>query len=819
MPDERWQRVKDLIDAALERPAEARETFLQDACGGDDGLRREVESLLRARQEAGEFLSRPAASFPEASEVEGRRIGPYRILSRRGHGGMGVVYQAVRDDDVFRKTVAFKVVHGGASPEHLRRLGRERQILARLQHPNIATILDGGTTDEGQPYLVMEYVEGQPIDAYCNAHGLVTRQRLEMFRIVCGAVHYAHQNLVVHRDLKPQNILVPADGQPKLLDFGIAKLLAAGVDPEDAPTATRLPLMTPEYASPEQVRGQPVTTSSDVYSLGVVLYELLTGSRPYAVPSDSLEGIVRVVCDTEPGLPSATGTSASELRGDLDTILLKALRKDPSRRYLSAQEMADDIRRHLVGLPVLARPDTYAYRFSRFVGRHRAGVSAAALAVTGLLIGTIVAIQLARVARVERTRAEQRFAEVRQLASSFLFEFHDAIKDLPGSTAARQLVVERAAQHLDRLRQDARGDVGLQRELAAAYQRLGEAQGGAGESSLGNTKVALVSYEKALVIRRALVASLTAPADVEGLALLEMKLSRIVASSGDLARAAEMARSAAARLELLATNGHTDLRGQLASVYQTLGYDEARLGDEAAALKSLRKAVDLSEAESATHPTDATARSRLARIQCDLVERLQRRGDYREAAALGQSAQAILEGLVAAEPNNARYRRDLIHALNVGSEAVEAAGDVASANRGRRRSLELAAVLLAIEPGNQHDRIDLTYALHYLGAGLVRSGQIDEGLERLRQARRSAEVTVRADSGNAFGQNRLAEIDAELAFALAKLRIRPAEMCASLHESATIWGRLDHEGRLPGEDRPYLDRTRTLLSACPPGTS
>jgi serine/threonine protein kinase len=301
-------------------------------------------------------------------------------LGEIGHGGMGVVHRARRDDDAFCKTVARKIVRGGAGPEHLRRFGQERRILAQLEHPNIATILDGGTTAEGQPYLAMEYVEGEPIDAYCARCNLGTRQRLDMFRTVCGAVHYAHQNLIVHRDLKPANILVTADGQPKLLDFGIAKLLAANLDPEAAPTATLMPVMTPEYASPEQIRGGPVTTASDVYSLGVLLYELLTGRRPLAVGGDSLEEIVRAVCETEPPPPSDACRSAGsattrhwvtprDLQGDLDTIVLKALRKEPSRRYGSAQELSEDIRRHLVGLPVLARPDTFPYRAAKFIGR------------------------------------------------------------------------------------------------------------------------------------------------------------------------------------------------------------------------------------------------------------------------------------------------------------------------------------------------------------------------------------------------------------------------------------------------------------------
>jgi serine/threonine protein kinase len=348
-----WQRLKSVFQGALEKQAAERPAYLSEACGDDDALRRDVASLLASHDEAGEFLSQPAlpetlGGGPEDAVLgEARHIGPYRLLDEIGQGGMGTVYRAVRDDDAFRKIVALKIVHGGPSDRVEQRFRRERQILAQLQHPNVVPILDGGTTPDGRPYLVMEYVAGEPITQYCDARGLSATRRLGIFRSVCAAVHYAHQNLVVHRDLKPANILVTADGTPQLLDFGIAKLLERA-DESSAPTATLLPTMTPEYASPEQVRGLPVTTASDVYSLGVLLYELLAGRRPYEVGTDSLEAIVLAVCEAEPPAPSAAAARApasathappAELRGDLDTIVLKALRKEPARRYASAHEL------------------------------------------------------------------------------------------------------------------------------------------------------------------------------------------------------------------------------------------------------------------------------------------------------------------------------------------------------------------------------------------------------------------------------------------------------------------------------------------------
>ena len=406
---------------------------------------------------------------------------------------MGTVYRAVRDDDAFRKIVALKLVRGGRHSDYFeRRFRQERQILARLQHPNIATVLDGGTTEDGQPYLVMEHVEGQPITDFCAAQGMGTRERLALFRTVCGAVQYAHQNLVVHRDIKPANVLVDGHGVPKLLDFGIAKLLASGVDPDLAPTATVLPMMTPEYASPEQVKGQTVTTASDVYSLGVLLYELLAGRRPYEVQTDSLEAIVQAVCQTEPRAPSEAVTSgpraartsaASELRGDLDTIVLKALRKEPERRYRTAHELSEDLRRHLEGLPVTARADTIGYRAGKFVRRHRTAVAAAVL-VSASLVGGIVATT--RQARL----AQRRFDEARRLIHTVIFDIQPKMGAVPGTTPLRKDLIESTLQYLEALARDAGDNPALLRELSASYVQLARVQGLQGEANVGDTQAA-----------------------------------------------------------------------------------------------------------------------------------------------------------------------------------------------------------------------------------------------------------------------------------------------------------------------------------------
>ena len=429
MTPERFREIRNLFEAALERLPAEREKFVTAESGGDLELRTEVLHMLRAEAKTGGPIDYPAlaASAPpivigetsrggslmDSHDLEGRRIGPYLLQRRIGCGGMGTVYLATRDDEAFKKRVAVKFVQprlGG--PDLLRHFQQERQILAALDHPNIARLLDGGTTSDGIPYLVMEYVEGKPIDEYCNDRKLNVTERLKLFREVCAAVQYAHQNLIVHRDLKPSNILVAENGTVKLLDFGIAKLLHADGLETPTLTCTGIRLMTPEYASPEQVKGEAITTATDIYSLGVVLYELLTGHRPYRLKSRLLHEVVRIICEEEPTRPSTvisvveevdtegekldmiTPDRVSEVRegkpgrlkkrltGDLDTILLMSLRKEPKKRYSSVEQFSEDLQRHLSGWPLIARRGAFPYRIRKFIHRNRKSLTAAALVVS-----------------------------------------------------------------------------------------------------------------------------------------------------------------------------------------------------------------------------------------------------------------------------------------------------------------------------------------------------------------------------------------------------------------------------------------------------
>ncbi|HEY3883948.1 MAG TPA: serine/threonine-protein kinase, partial [Vicinamibacterales bacterium] len=529
---DRWKRIKTLVNAVTRVSLEARETWLLDACAGDPDLKADVESLLAASESADGFLETPALHAPgvaravldvvDRERLRGRRIGPYGIVRMLGRGGMGVVYLANRADGAFDKTVAIKLVTGGGLDSQLLvRFADERRILAGLDHPNIARLLDGGATDDGTPYVVMEYVEGQPIDVYCRSHRLSVRDRLELFRQVCSAVEYSHRRLVVHRDIKVGNILVTIDGTPKLLDFGIAKLIEPATDPPQR-TATLFRALTPEGASPEQLRGEPVTVATDVYSLGALLYRLLTGEGPYRTLLDTETNIAHAICREQPLAPSArfaAGVHADADRvravhGDLDLIVLKALRKEPERRYGSVQLLADDVQNHLLGRPVAAAPDSWRYRAGKFVRRHRLGLAAVAATLTAIVSGTTIAVYQARVARQEaeiaeaqHLRAERRFNDVRKLANSLIFDIHDSIRDLPGATPAKKLLIDRALEYLNSLSNEASGDVSLQRDLAAAYERVGTVQGDYLENNLGDAEGTLASYKKVLEIRKRIQAN------------------------------------------------------------------------------------------------------------------------------------------------------------------------------------------------------------------------------------------------------------------------------------------------------------------------
>ena len=456
-----WNRLQEIVDAASSLPLAERSEYLEHSCKDDETLRRQADGMLAAYSQAGVFFESAVAKAAEsASYVQdltiGEMIGPYQITCTIGHGGMGTVYRAERSDQQFRQSVAIKLVRTGpgTNQELFSRFRTERQILANINHPNIARLLDGGITDRGLPYLVMEYVEGTTLDRYIATHQMSVFGRLELFRLICGAIQHAHQNLIVHRDLKPGNIMVTTDGIPKLLDFGIAKLLTPDATLNgdfDTVIHTRLAerLMTPEYASPEQIRGEVITTATDIYGLGVLLYELLTGTRPFVIANLSPAEIERLICGTQPrppstlGLQAPDGSTTTRKQTDLDRIVLKALHKFPDRRYLSAAEMSADIERFLNGFPVIARPDSFRYRSRKFIGRHSLAV-AAALAFVAIVVGLSANLAI----QAKRARHEAQSADAVSQFLVGLFEFTKPDATQGRSVTARE-ILDQGTVHLN----------------------------------------------------------------------------------------------------------------------------------------------------------------------------------------------------------------------------------------------------------------------------------------------------------------------------------------------------------------------------------
>lgn len=534
MSAEHWNHVQTILLDALEKPSGQRATFLNKACGKDRQLRAEVVSLLEAADEADDYFSNLAerAGFPPTLDLlplplEGQSIGPYRILQRIGEGGMGSVYLAERADGHFQQQVALKLLHPSSSVSaQTARFRAERQILASFDHPNIAQLLDGGSTKDGRPYLVMEYIKGTPITEYCQTHRLTVRERLKLFRQVAQAVQYAHRNLIIHRDLKPANILVTAEGQVKLLDFGIAKLLEGASLPTEHPhTRTGLHPLTPVWASPEQIQGGAITTASDVYQLGVLLYRLLTGAPPLQ-PGNSLEEMVQMVVHTVPTRPSLSIAENNEvlsenrknlrrkLQGDLDSIVLRALRKNPSDRYTSAEQLAEDIRQYETGRPVLARKGSWRYRARKFLARNRLAVSASAV-ITLLLFSYFVTLTVYN-NRLERERnlAQIEAAKATQVSGFLvdLFEVSDPLVN-NGDTVTARALLDAGAK---RLRQELDDQPAVHAQMAATIAKV--------YNNLGLHQQAHALAEEALTIRRRLSEGPT-PAVVENLLLLASTLN------------------------------------------------------------------------------------------------------------------------------------------------------------------------------------------------------------------------------------------------------------------------------------------------------
>jgi serine/threonine protein kinase/tetratricopeptide (TPR) repeat protein len=705
MQPERWRRLEQLYHSALEQEEGQRAAFLEKSCVDDESLLREVKSLIAYARQTGRIIDEPLEVVAgalagdlhlddgyDADKMIGARIAQYRIVAKLGAGGMGDVYRAARADDEYEKHVALKLVRAGRySSFFIGRFRNERQILASLDHPNIARFYDGGTTDDGVPYFVMELIEGEPIVAYCDKLHLSIGERLRLFFQVCSAVQYAHQRLIVHRDIKPDNILVTAEGVAKLMDFGIAKILDSDHDAgQPDVTVTGLRAFTMGYASPEQIKGEPITTASDVYSLGVVLYELVAGHSPYRALSRSQHDIARAICETEPVKPSTAagrslatmeadnkGKAAPEsvstcrnttpdklrrtLSGDLDQILLKALRKEPQRRYTSAQDLACDLRSYTLGLPVSARHGTFTYRSGKFIRRNKVSLAVAAIFALVVIAGAVAIVREARIARMQEARAERRFESLRKLTDSLLFEFHDSIENLPGSTNARELVVRRALEYLDQIAAEAHNDPATLRDLAAAYERLGQIQSQAFHPHTGGTgslQQANELFGKALEIRRRLASSNPENMTLQSESLASMaNVAVAYEERGDLDRALDLQQQ---RLEiekrLLAKQDSEELRSAIGGSLISIGGLKIWLGDYVSAVDYMQRALAMSQASLDAGPSFQSRRS-LLRAHSWLGTALKFDRKYADAAGETRKALALADQLAADEPDNTYVQR------------------------------------------------------------------------------------------------------------------------------------------------------------------
>src|SRR6185312_15298395 len=529
------------------------DAWLEQQCGSDAELLESIQALLRSLRRERDLSETLLNEKPDIGS-RNKRLGPYQILSLLGRGGMGAVYLAQRADGQYEKKVAIKLVDLPLATEvFFDRFRQERQILAGLDHPDIAGLLDGGISEEGILYLVMEYVEGEPIDAYCSKWAPSLSEKLKLFIRVCQAVQYAHQNLIIHRDLKPDNILVSADGAPHLLDFGTAKLLSPD-KVADAQGLTRHGFLsfTPAYASPEQVLGKAITTASDTYSLGVLLYLMLTGHLPYELNEFTTEEMLEIICNRAPDPPRSSDATFPD--SDLEAILAKALRKEPEARYPTAEQFASDVEAYLEHKPVSARKGTFRYTAQKFLRRNRLAISFASILLLTVIAGVIGTIWQAHVARRAEQRAEERSKDLLQLSDRLLSELDSAIQELPGSTGAQQLLISGVLANLDPMTAEAQHDKATGLSLAKAYMRLGNLQGNPYEQNIGDQQGGIRSLDKAMVILKPIVAS--HPNDfavLETLAHVQNARGEILSMENDNDGAAASLRDSIATFEHLLT--------------------------------------------------------------------------------------------------------------------------------------------------------------------------------------------------------------------------------------------------------------------------
>lgn len=866
-----WDDIERVYLEAAGLPPTDCAAFLDRACVGQPSLRAQVESLLQSDPRSGSFLdvppSRLAADLLENSSLEPGSIGPYRILRWLGEGGMGTVYQAEQQNP--HRTVALKVIKAGLiNDQVLRRFEQECEALGRLQHPGIAQIYDAGTADTGfgpQPYFAMEYIHGRPLMQDAAERSLDVRARLELVARICDAVNHAHQRGIIHRDLKPGNILVDETGQPKILDFGVARVA-------DSAHATRHTdvgqlVGTLAYMSPEQAMGNvlEVDVRSDVYSLGVILYELLAGRLPYHTSGHSLFEAVKTIREKSPAPLSTVGR---DYRGDIDVIAAKALEKDKEHRYATAGELAADIRRHLTDQPIVARPPTTTYQLWKFSKRHKAVVIGTAAVMVALIAGVIVSTLQAVRARTAERAALELFVEVRQLANSILFEINDAIKDLPGSTPARHLLVNRSLTYLDKLAQRASDDVSLQNELAVAYSRIGDVQYAVGGANLGDIAGALVSARKEVAIRDTIALRDKSMGAQLALAQAYQRCSELLEGTGSPAESVTYVTKALAVREALYVRypGDARVRSAVASSYRIAGDQERLKGNPQGAVPLYGKALAVRRELVRQLPDDATQRRMMSidmvRIADglgtpgqpnlgrfaealqgyaealsirealrqsspgsvtaarDVANVLQRQGsllvalkEYPQSLDSSRAALAILTPFWKADPANAEIRRDLAVMEMQIARAQDGMKDDTATENAYRNALAIYRELRQKDLKNDRTVEDLAGAMSMMGQWLRRHGRDREAVEHLVAARAGFDDLMQRNPEAGLYDWRRVRVIAGLADVHLHSGDR-VSACAEYRDAEALGTRLQARGRSNAEDAADLSRFRKELASC-----
>lgn len=722
MTPEQWVHIRSIFEAAQSLAGAERAAYLQEACGTDETIQKEVRSLLEADEDPSPFMdeSLPVEEILSRwdDRVEGQ-AGPYRLLEEIGRGGMGTVYLAERAGDAFRKPVAVKLLERQSL---VSRFEQEHQILRHLNHPGIARLLDAGFAEDamagasGRPYLVMEYVEGQAIDQFCVSQDLSLEERLHIFLQVCSAVQYAHENLVLHRDIKPSNILVGRSGdgfQVKLLDFGIAKLLDIPAEGETPVTQAGQQLLTPAFASPEQLLNQPVSTSSDVYALGVLLYLLMTDRRPYDLKDRSPREIEEIVCDLLPPKPSLVAKAGVQrsLQGDLDTIILKALQKEPERRYRTVADFGDDVQRFLSHKPVKARPDSTGYRLLKFARRHRTGL-VAALVIAVTLIGGIAATMW------QSQMTERRSDQIRMLSATLLSDIDLAIRDLPGATKAREQLVATAVHFLDSLNQESPQHQALQLEMAVAYDKLARLQGDPHYSNLGWLSEAKKSYSKAFDIRKKLWERDSLDNELTHALAISYGHMGVMASWSNSNDEAIALSSEALRLLDRIGGNLTDVNYgyDVARIQNELGWWQVWSGRMDEGLETLQGPMVILEALTPAHPNHIDLQLQRWRNYWYQVDGL--KFTFRDEEALSllrEKAQPFLEGLFIRFETNPRVQYGM-HTFNhfIG-ELLLRNNDFEGAKAAFTKSIAFAEHMIATDSTNRKGRVGQVFGNSALG--------------------------------------------------------------------------------------------------------